>query len=336
VIFGNPAGAQAPAGGAQVAGRVIDADSNAPIAGARVSLFPVIRPATPMTLAIPAVATTDENGRFVLEAVAAGRFRVTVQKQGFAFEPANAQVVDVRAGQATTVDLFLRRGGALTGRILDERGEPLSDIRVSAMRRLASRGDRAAVMGGPGSVTNDLGEFRIAGLAAGEYVVMAAGQLQSPFTAAATAGGMTWAPTYYPGTINQAEAQSVSVAQADTVAGLDFRLIAAPAFRVAGIAVDESGKPVADAMITLAPATPRSQGGFVPPLMGRSNADGTFAIGGVMAGRYVVTANLVIRTASGASTVFSMRGPNSAADMQIEVDDANVTGLKVVVPPPPK
>lgn len=335
VVFGSPAYSQAPAGGAQIVGRVSDADSKAPIAGARVTLLPNTRP-SPMLLQTPPMATTDENGRFSFEGVAAGQLRVTAQKQGFAFEPSDAQVIEARAGAAITVELFLRRGGAVTGRILDERGEPLSDIRVSAMRQLPARGDRRVVMRGPGSVTNDLGEFRLAGLSAGEYIVMAAGQLQSPFMRGAAAGSSTWAPTYYPGTINQAEAQVVSLAQGDTVTGLEFRLIAAPAFRVSGMAIDEAGKPVPDAMITLVPATARSQGGFAAPLMGRSNTDGTFVIGGVMAGRYAVTANRMIRSASGTASVISMEriGTNSGTDVQIEVDAANITGLKVIVRPP--
>jgi protocatechuate 3,4-dioxygenase beta subunit len=335
VVFGWPAYSQGPAGGAQIVGRVIDADSKAPIAGVRVTLLPNARPA-PMTLLTPPMAMTDENGRFSFDGIAAGQLRITAQKQGFAFEPTDAPVIEARAGQAITVDLSLRRGGALTGRILDERGEPLSEIRVSAMRRLPGRGDRRMAMGGPGSVTNDLGEFRLAGLSAGEYVVMATGPLHSPFTGGAAASSTTWAPTYYPGTINQAEAHLVSLAQADTVTGLEFRLIAAPAFRVSGIAIDESGKPVPDAMITIVPASARSQGGFAPPLMGRSNTDGTFAIGGVMAGKYVLMASRMIRSASGTSSVISMGriGTDPGTEVQIEVDAANVTGLKVIVPPP--
>lgn len=284
----------------------------------------------------PPMATTDENGRFAIEGVAAGQFRLMAQKQGFAFEPGDAQVIDARAGQATRVDLFLRRGGAITGRILDERGEPLSDIRVSAMRRLPARGERSMMMGGPGSVTNDLGEFRLAGVPAGEYVVMATGQLHSPFGGAAASGSSTWAPTYYPGTINQAEAQAVSLAGSETVSGLEFRLIAVPAFHVSGIAIDDSGRVVSDAMITLVSAVVRSQGGFTPPLIGRSNADGSFAIGGVIAGRYSVIANRMTRTVAGASAVVSFEriGTSSGSEMQIDVDGANVTGLKVIVPPP--
>jgi hypothetical protein len=333
-VLGWPAYGQAPAGGAQIVGRVTDADSKAPIAGVRITLLPNTRPA-PMTLLTPPMTTTDENGRFSFEGVAPGQLRITAQKQGFAFEPTDAPVIDARAGAAITVELSLRRGGALTGRILDERGEPLSEIRVSAMRQLAGRGDRRTVMGGPGSVTNDLGEFRLAGLSAGEYVVLAAGQLRSPFTGGATAGSTTWAPTYYPGTINKSEAQVVSLAQADTVTGLEFRLIAVPAFRVSGIAIDESGKPVADAMITIVPASARSQGGFTQTLMGRSNADGTFVIGGVMAGWYAVTANRIIRSTSGTSSDITMGrvGTNSATQVLIEVDAANFTGLKVIVPP---
>ena len=120
------------------------------------------------------------------------------------------------------------------------------------------------------------------------------------------------------------------------MSGLEFRLIAVPAFRVSGIAIDDSGRVVGDAMITLVSAVVRSQGGFTPPLIGRSNADGSFAIGGVIAGRYSVIANRMTRTVAGASAVVSFEriGTSSGSEIQIDVDGANVTGLKVIVPPP--
>jgi hypothetical protein len=333
--------AQTPNGGARVVGRVTDADSKEPIAGVRVTLIPTRPPASPPTTAMwttPLTGVTDEAGRFVVDGVTPGRHRVALQKQGYAFDPVDAEIIEVRAGQTMAGEMVLRRGGVLTGRILDERGEALSDVRVMALRRIAGRGDRMGALGGPGMVTNDLGEFRIAGLAAGEYTLMAASQPQSPFGGTPTSGSTAWAPTYYPGTTDQAEAQTVTLSQADTVNGLEFRLISAAAYRVSGIVMDEAGKPVADAMLMLRPARGNNlQGGFAPSLSGRSKTDGTFVIGGVIAGTYAISASPVIRSSTGSSTfgstlTMSVSGPQS--EQQIALDGADVTGIKVIVRTP--
>jgi hypothetical protein len=67
---------------------------------------------------------------------------------------------------------------------------------VSAvLRRSADRGQAFMTAGGP-SRANDIGEFRIAGLPDGEYLVMAAPAPQTPFGQAPTAaGGTVLAPT---------------------------------------------------------------------------------------------------------------------------------------------
>jgi protocatechuate 3,4-dioxygenase beta subunit len=333
--------AQTTAGGAQVAGRVTDADSKEPLAGVRVTVMPTRPAASSATLprwTTPLTGVTDETGRFVLDGVTPGRHRVNLQKQGYAFDPVDAPIIEVRGGQAMAVELTLRRGGVITGRILDERGEPLSDVRVIAVRRISGGGNRPAALGGPGMVTNDLGEFRIAGLPAGEYTLMAASQPSSPFGGAPTHGSTAWAPTYYPGTTNQAEAQTVTVSHANTVNGLEFRLISAPAFRVSGIVVDEAGKPVDEAVLMLRPVRGNSSPGtFVSSIPGRSQADGTFVIGGVIAGTYAISASPVIRSPTGNSTFVStltMSQTGSPPEQQIAVDGADVTGIKVIVPRP--
>jgi hypothetical protein len=195
-------------------------------------------------------------------------------------------------------------------------------------------------------MTNDLGEFRVAGLLAGEYTLMAAGQPQLPMSGSAAGPGPStvWAPTYYPGTTDQAAAQLVGVQQGDTVAGLEFRMISAPAHRVSGVVVDGSGRPTADAIVTLRPAPEGRHVGLVPFMGsgGRSGSDGTFTIAGVIAGRYVISAIRVVRSNTGdASFTFVdggvPRGIVGGAfggvrqhEQQIQVE-GDVKGVRVVV-----
>src|SRR5262245_25890584 len=69
---------------AVLSGTVLDAGSNTPVAGARVILISSGRGPEPGRPAEPLVATTDQNGRYRFDALEPGRYRVSVQKAGFA------------------------------------------------------------------------------------------------------------------------------------------------------------------------------------------------------------------------------------------------------------
>ena len=156
---------------------------------------------------------------------------MSVSKSGFVtmqygqsrpFEPgrpielAEAQVME-------KADVALPRGSAVSGRILDEFGEPVADASVTAMRMQYAGGKRRLVPSGRSSTTNDLGQFRLFGLPPGEYYVSATlrtiDAMVMDMLGGAGAGGPTgsnsnsgYAATYYPGTPNPAEAQRIALA----------------------------------------------------------------------------------------------------------------------------
>jgi Carboxypeptidase regulatory-like domain len=186
----SQAAASTPATG-RIAGRVVADGANTPIAGARILLLPNAPP-RPTAAGRPAgmmwrplQAQTDDDGRFVIDKVEPGTYRLEVQKTGFApvGEPGRGATTEVVAGKTTDVALALQKGGVIAGKVLDAQGEPLSDVRMMAMRKM----DRPAGMPPQAAAatlmvpapaygqqqTNDLGEYRIAGLAPGEYYVAA-------------------------------------------------------------------------------------------------------------------------------------------------------------------
>ena len=71
-------------------------------------------------------------------------------------------------------DILIPRGSVISGRMLDEFGDPVTDAMVSAMRSVWSNGRRRLQPAGRMAMTNDLGQFRIYGLPAGDYYVSAA------------------------------------------------------------------------------------------------------------------------------------------------------------------
>ncbi len=87
-------------------------------------------------------------------------------ESGRPIELADKQVLD-------KADIFMPRGGVISGRIVDEFGEPVTDAMVSTMRQTWLNGRRRIQTTGRIAQTNDLGQFRLYGLPPGEYYVSA-------------------------------------------------------------------------------------------------------------------------------------------------------------------
>jgi protocatechuate 3,4-dioxygenase beta subunit len=338
-----------------ITGRVTADGTNAAVAGARVLVFPVGRPIGPM--GGPPQAVTDQDGRFSFDGLAPGEYSLDVQKTGFA--PVNEPMTrpptfTVAAGQRLAVDLRLQRGGVISGRVLDAQGEPLADVHVMAMRRMAAppHGGTTllpAPMQGP-QQTNDLGEFRVAGLAPGEYIVAAmptgfmafGGPAVTPALPRPSPGGArrTTVRTFYPGTADQASAQTVTVAAGSEVGNVVLMMQSAPAFRVSGIVIDESGAPIEGAMVML--MGDPTAGLMGPAGNGQSDASGQFAIDDVPAGTYRANASVMMSVTGRGSggigavasgfVIASSAGPIGGVEQPAEVvvTDTDVSGVRVV------
>jgi protocatechuate 3,4-dioxygenase beta subunit len=342
----------------RIAGRVTVEGTQMPIMGARIMLFPAGRPTGPVGM--PPQTTTDQNGRFVFDMLAPGEYRLDVQKTGFAAlggPETRPSTIHVAAGQSVDgVSVQLQRGGVIAGKVLDPSGEPLSDVRITAMRRInamaVAAGPRLmlAPMQGP-QQTNDLGEFRISGLAPGEYYVAAMPSGASVFNGRGTAAWSTGnarttiTTTFYPGTTDQTAAQPVVVSAGAEVGSIVFTMQSAPAYRVSGIVVDEDGKPVARAMVMLM-GDPRSGMFMGPAGRAQTQDDGRFAMGDVPPGSYHITAGVPITVSNsgvgggiGATSYTSVSGSIIGAmerPTEIVVADADVRGVRLVVRRPPQ
>jgi protocatechuate 3,4-dioxygenase beta subunit len=307
---------QAPAGGegAVISGRVLEAGTGAPVAGAHVVLIVQRQgPSRGPFIDRPPTVATDEGGRFQFTGLEPGRYRVEARKPGFANLPFSGgmPMLDVKAGERRDdVTLTLQRGGVVTGRVVDQYGEPVADVHVTPLRKppvpatspRAARGAGGAAapppdrltMAGPGAQTNDVGEFRLHSLAPGEYYVQATpgpGPGGSSSGAGARGAATTMVPTFFPGVTHADAAQPVVVAAGQTVADVVVRMMTAPAFQVSGIVVDEAGQPVANAMVRL---VPQARSATVPALSpfgaARTDAQGTFSLNDVTTGAYTLIA----------------------------------------------
>jgi protocatechuate 3,4-dioxygenase beta subunit len=373
----------APAATGRMSGRVTAEGTNAPIAGARVMVFPMMRRAMPPTgpMAIPPQGTTDQDGRFVFNGLAPGEYRVDVQKTGFAssMDPTTRPTTyTVAPAQALdNISIVLQKGAVISGKVLDQKGEPVTDARVMALRRFtppvaSTAPPRLIPAPMQGSQqTNDIGEYRVAGLPPGEYFLAASPRAMDfggPGAASTTGNGggaPTTTTTYYPGTADQAGAQAITVAAGAEVSNIVFMLQSVPAYRVSGIVVDENGAPVAHAMVMLM-NDPRSGMMFMGPGgNAQTGDDGRFSIGDVTPGAYRLNASVPMIMSSGGaiagggvgvSEVSSGSGGGSFTSwsvssggvtttrtvnatpqqpQEVVVTDADVRGVRVVARRPP-
>ncbi len=286
-----------PAGTARIRGRVVAADTGAPLRRAQVRL-------SAAELRVNRSATTDADGRYEFPDLPAGRYNLSVTRSGFVslsfgqqrpFE--QGRPLDLAsAQQADKIDFALPRGGVIAGRVTDELGEPLAGVRVQAMRyQYLPNGRRqlmpvggVGIFGGP--VTNDLGEFRLYSLMPGTYVVSAtpadAMMMMAGPAAPASASSQDdgHGITYYPGTINVDEAQSITVGLAD-VANASFALVPQRMTRISGIVRNSQGRPFA---ANLSLRTTQSGGGMSMRGLAMSGPDGRFSAANVPPGDHSI------------------------------------------------
>ena len=280
-----------PAGTAKIAGRVVAAETGAPIRRAQINL-------NSQDSRVSRVIATDSDGNFEIAGLPAGRYRLRVNKGGFvpleygqarAFEA--GKPLDLTDGQVLNkLDFSLPRGSVITGRITDEYGDALTDVQVQALRYQFVNGERQLVNAGRSERTNDLGEYRLFGLMPGEYVIHATLR-EGPAVMRDAVEQTGYPGTYFPGVADVGQAQAVTVAIGQELTSIAFPLVPAKFAQVSGIVMSSDGRPLAGAILVV---RPRMSGSGSPAnLLGgagrsQSTADGTFRLSSVPPGEYVL------------------------------------------------
>ena len=126
-------------------------------------------------------AITDDQGRFTIGNLPAGRFTLIAARSGFVTSSYGAKrpgrpgtAVAVTEGQRLdSLVLTLWRGAVIAGTLRDDAGAPVDGITVivTAARTTGSPG--ILTLSNTSVVTNDLGEYRVFGLEPGAYYVSA-------------------------------------------------------------------------------------------------------------------------------------------------------------------
>jgi hypothetical protein len=275
----------APTGTAVIRGRVIAAAGQRPLAKVEVR-------ATAGAVRVNRVVVSDANGRYEIADLPAGRYIVSTNKQNYVRASYGERrplgpgaPIEVAAGQIVTrIDFLLQRTAAITGRVVDEFGDPAPNVMVMPMRYVYVNGERRMQPSGPSALTNDLGEYRVYGLLPGRYFVSA--------TLRPTNGGddaadrTAYLPTLYPGTGSPSEAQRFTVGPGQAISGINIPLLPVVGARVSGIALDVSGKPLMGSVNATSRGMNIGNAGFAS-----IRPDGTFTLNAVPPGEYTLRVN---------------------------------------------
>src|SRR6185503_1544530 len=80
--------------------------------------------------------------------------------------------IDLKAGATEELEIRMPKAAAIFGRIVDDLGEAVTGARVSAsVLRYEGSTRRIQPVSKVAAVSDDLGEYRIGGLAAGRYLL---------------------------------------------------------------------------------------------------------------------------------------------------------------------
>ena len=232
---------QVPTGAGVVAGRVIDGATGAPLQRARVRLR---AGGTPSRLVVAA-----RDGGFRFENVPAGRFSLFVSKSTYldTTYPDGGRTIRstdhavLAAGQrleGAVVKMY--RGASISGRILDAHGDPVDAASVVVWHHRP--GSRPQV--GGNVQTNDLGEFRIARLTAGSYILAAVPHNRQWEESAPGPLLPQPVPTYFPSTVSADLAEPIAVERGESIANIDVVLAEGTPVTVTGVVVDRDGQPI--------------------------------------------------------------------------------------------
>jgi hypothetical protein len=286
------AGAKVNTGTASIKGRVVAADTGRPLRRAQV------RVAAPELGGMGKSAGTDPDGHFDIADLPAGRYTITVSRGGylrmqygqrrFGDSGAPLQVADGEVHDR--IDFALPRASTISGRVLDESGQPVGAAAMYAMQwqYFSGRRQLVPIVGGIGTRSDDTGHYRLQGVPPGDYYVMATARdtWASDEDPDVTFG---FSPSFYPGVAAPGEAQLVRVGVGQDVESIDFSLVPVRSATLSGIALGFDGAPLASTTVALSQEV-RGPTSMSMSMVGstRTSGDGSWKLERVLPGEYTL------------------------------------------------
>ena len=312
-----------------ISGQVTNATTGEPVRRALVYLRRIDgSPGGVMNIQVSNTVTTDAAGRFAMAGIAPGKYRLSAEHNGFIVTTYGARgpgkagtLLTLEPGQNSS-DLTMRMTphGVIAGRVLDEEGEPVPSANVQVSRQQYIQG-RKQMSRMNGASTNDLGEYRVFGLAPGRYYVSADTRPNQMLAQTED----EYVTTYFPRATDGAAAAPIDVTPGAQLRNIDIALAKMHTVTVRGRVASEVGPPAGgenarrtnlNVMLSARNAMVAgggfNRGATVTP-------DGTFELRGVTPGSY-----FVVGQANAQGKTFTARAP-------IEVGGTNIEGITLAI-----
>lgn len=221
-----------------VSGHVVNSITGAPVRQANVVLQNSSRGGNFQS------ATTDSAGAFSAGNLQPGDYLVQVSHpnyQGILGIQNQSQTVTVSSAEESSgVTLRLMPGGTISGKVLDDGGEPVTGCPIWALGPGPGAGSAPYVQKG-NATTNDKGEYKFDALTADRYLLYARCQESLPVERPLAVWrpeliqpAESWLPVYFPGNASPEGAQWLTVLPGREVSGVDFKLRSTPVTTVSG------------------------------------------------------------------------------------------------------
>ncbi len=276
-------------------------------------------------------ATTDTDGKFTFTDVDAGSYNLSARRTGLIDTRYGSRTltgagtsISVSNGQeVTNIRVEMMPQGVVAGRVLDEEGDPLQGVQIQLVdakssSRLPQMGRGMRGFGGM-SRTDDRGEFRVANVSPGKYLLQVTPTQVGGMFSEVT-GSRSYVTTYFPGVYDSASAEKITVAAGAELSGFQIRLQKTEVYRVQGTLQTPDGQTPRGYSVFLLP-----KGAVTTAVMGsfRRQDDTGFEVRNVLPGSYT----LVARTQNGPRNFLVHR-----ENLEVGSGDVNNLSIRMATP----
>jgi hypothetical protein len=306
---------------ARLEGRVFNSVTGEPLRKTRLTLLMNVaqqqsqgRQQQPQQPVSTYTVTADAEGKYTFANVDPGDYQLTATRDGFAdlhlgnrsarkAEPILLGAKDTK----TDFNLKLIPYGAIAGVVVDEDGDPIRNLPISAMKwQYTSSGRELREV--RKATSNDHGEYRIFDLPAGKYYVKIN---PDRLGLRPQDNGSSVAPVFYPGVLEATRATPQELAPGQDLHGVNFGLRRARFATIRGQVIAPPGAYTSAGLLIATDGGTNSTGG------GTDGSDGKFTFAGVPPGPIYVTGG------------YTAGGQRYDTMVEIDVGSEDIKGLEL-------
>ncbi|HEX4751037.1 MAG TPA: carboxypeptidase-like regulatory domain-containing protein [Bryobacteraceae bacterium] len=275
--------------------------------------------------------TAGPDGTFEIDNIEPGDYRLSGERFGYLNSQYGAKnygdrgtTITLRPGQQmTNINFGLTPQAVLTGKVVDQDGDPVPNVQVSLIGQMWQRGKLTHTMQNGGG-TNDLGEFRMADVRPGKYYLLVQAMRYPGDRESAYNGKPEVRPvkTFYPEAPTLQSATALDVKAGQELSGMDVRMRTSATFHIRGKVVGVLPDGVNNRLNVTASAHDDME---MMPFMGNGavmTKDRTFDVAAVPPGVYTLT-------------LYAAGGPvRVMARQDVEVGQGDINDVELMIQQP--